>query len=61
MEKEGEEIAGNESTEGAAFNLDADMKEARIAARRKRVLAKIEADKRAAQGEEDVDVCSLYY
>ncbi len=37
-------------------SLDSDNKESRIAARRKRIKMKIEADKRAAQGK-DITVC----
>lgn len=43
--------AGNQPT------TDSEIKEDRIAARRKRVRAKIEADKRAALGEEPEQVC----
>ena len=53
----GEESAGQ--SVGVSVHqpsTDSDIKEERIAARRKRVRAKIEADKRAALGEQPVEV-----
>lgn len=55
-----EDIARDESNEDGAGALNEESsesnKEARIAARRKRVLMKIEAQKRAAQGQEAINV-----
>ena len=53
----GEDSAGQSA--GVSVNqpsTDSDIKEERIAARRKRVRAKIEADKRAALGEQPIEV-----
>ena len=44
------------SMSGNQPSTDSDVKEERIAARRKRVRAKIEADKRAASGEQPIEV-----
>ena len=46
----------NEDEEQRALNEEAEAREKRIAVRRKRVLMKIEADKRAAQGQEPTSV-----
>ena len=53
----GEDSAGQSASVSVNQpSTDSDIKEERIAARRKRVRAKIEADKRAALGEQPIEV-----
>ena len=56
MESE-QELVKSASLPVSQPSTDSDIKEERIAARRKRVRAKIEAEKRAALGEEPEEVC----
>ena len=56
------DISGMESFEDEeqrALHEEAEAREKRIAVRRRRVLAKIEADKRAAQGKEPTSVSHI--
>lgn len=56
-----EEVKTSESQNEAAIepSVHSDIKDERIAARRKRVQAKIEADRRAAMGEEPQEVSAF--
>lgn len=56
MEKEQLKKSGSAAA-SVQPSTDSDLKEERIAARRKRIKNKIEAEKRAALGEEPEQVC----
>lgn len=50
------EIPGSQEEDDVVSALSSESKETRIAARRKRVMMKIEADRRAAKGQEPTSV-----
>lgn len=56
MDKEQQNKGGSADVASVQPSTDSDLKEERIAARRKRVKNKIEAEKRAALGEEPEQV-----
>lgn len=56
MEESEPDVGKSASASASQPSTDSDLKEERIAARRKRVRAKIEAEKRAALGEEPEEV-----